>query len=56
MKRRKYTAEQKVKILREHFEKNISVPDICEEFRIHPNQFLTSFLNLKSVSKTVMRS
>ena len=30
MKRRKYTAEKKVKILREHFEKNISVPDICD--------------------------
>ena len=39
MKRRRYTPEQKVSILREHFEKNISVPDICEKHRIHPNQF-----------------
>ncbi|MFO7890540.1 MAG: transposase [bacterium] len=39
MKRRRYTPEQKVLILREHLEKNISVPDICEKHRIHPNQF-----------------
>jgi transposase-like protein len=39
MKRRRHTPEQKVIILREHFEKNISVPDICEKYRIHPNQF-----------------
>jgi transposase len=39
MKRRRHSPEQKVKIIREHFEKNISVPDICEKYRIHPNQF-----------------
>jgi len=39
MKRRRYSPEQKVKIVREHFEKNISVPDICEKYSIHPNQF-----------------
>ena len=39
MKRRRYSPEQKVKIVREHLEKNISVPDICEKYRIHPNQF-----------------
>ena len=39
MKRRRYSPEQKVKIIREHLEKNISVPDICEKYRIHPNQF-----------------
>jgi len=38
-KRNRYTPEQKVAILREHFEKNISVPDICEKYRVHPNQF-----------------
>ena len=39
MKRRRYSPEQKVKIVREHFEKGISVPDICEKYSIHPNQF-----------------
>ena len=39
MKRRRYTPEQKVKIVREHLENNISVPDICEKYGIHPNQF-----------------
>jgi len=39
MGRRRFTAEEKVSIIREHFEKGISVPDICEKYRIHPNQF-----------------
>ena len=39
MSRRRYSPEQKVAILREHLEKNISVPDNCEKHRIHPNQF-----------------
>jgi transposase len=39
MKRRTFSAEQKVMILREHFEKNVSVPDICDKYRIHPNVF-----------------
>ena len=39
MKRRRYSPEQKVTIIREHLEKNISVPDICEKYVIHPNQF-----------------
>ena len=39
MKRRRFTPEQKVAIIREHFKKNISAPDICEKYRIHPNQF-----------------
>lgn len=39
MNRRHYSPEQKVAIIREHLEKNIPVPDICEKFRIHPNQF-----------------
>jgi transposase len=38
MERQRYTSEKKVSILREHFEKNIPVADICEKYRIHPNQ------------------
>jgi len=39
MKRKRYSAETKVSILREHLEQNTSVADICEKYRIHPNQF-----------------
>ena len=39
MTRKRYSAEEKVKILKEHFEKKISVADICEKYRIHPNRF-----------------
>ena len=35
--RKRYTSEDKVGILREHLEKNIAVPDVCEKYRIHPN-------------------
>lgn len=38
MTRKRYSAEKKVSILREHLEKNISIADICEKYRIHPNQ------------------
>jgi len=38
MKRKRYSAENKVSILREHLEKNMSVADICDKYRIHPNQ------------------
>ena len=37
MPRKRFSSEQKVVILREHFEKNISIQDICEKYRIHPN-------------------
>ncbi len=37
--RKRYTPEQKVKILREYFEEKRSVADICEKYRVHPNQF-----------------
>ena len=37
--RRKYTAEQKVRILREHLENQVSVSTICERYQIHPNVF-----------------
>ena len=36
-KRKRYSAEQKVAILKEHLENDISIPDICEKYRIHPN-------------------
>ncbi len=39
MKRTRFSPQEKVRILREHLEKNITVPDICEKYRIHPNQF-----------------
>jgi len=39
MKRKRYSPEQKVSIIRDYFEKDISVSDICEKYRIHPNQF-----------------
>ena len=38
MKRQRLTPEAKVSILREHLENHISVADICEKYRIHPNQ------------------
>ena len=39
MTRNHYSAEEKVSILKEHLEKKIAVADICEKYRIHPNQF-----------------
>ncbi len=39
MMRKRYSAEEKVMILKEHLEKQVSVADICEKYRIHPNQF-----------------
>ena len=39
MKRKRYMPETKVSILKEHFEQNVSIADICEKHRIHPNQF-----------------
>ncbi|MBD3385109.1 transposase [candidate division KSB1 bacterium] len=40
-KRKRLSAEEKVAILRDHFENDISVADVCEKYRIHPNQFYT---------------
>lgn len=37
--RKRHSSEDKVKILREHFEQNLSVATICEKHRVHPNQF-----------------
>ena len=39
MGRQRLSAEAKVSILREHLENHVSVADICEKHRIHPNQF-----------------
>jgi transposase-like protein len=38
-KRTKYTAEQKVSILRRHFIEQIPVSDICEEIGLQPTVF-----------------
>ena len=37
--RKRYSPQDKVKILREHLEQKQSVADVCERYRIHPNQF-----------------
>ena len=37
--RRKFSSEEKVKILRLHLLKGKAVSDICDEHNIHPNQF-----------------
>lgn len=39
MKRKKYSASQKVKILREHLEEGLRVSEISEKYNLHPNQF-----------------
>jgi len=36
MTRKHYSAEDKVRILREHLENNISVSDLAEQYEIHP--------------------
>ncbi|MBD3377494.1 transposase, partial [candidate division KSB1 bacterium] len=33
-KRKRLSAEEKVAILRDHFENDISVADVCEKYRI----------------------
>ncbi len=37
IKRVTYTAEGKVKILREHLENQVSISELSERYRIHPN-------------------
>ena len=37
--RRRYSAEQKVSILREHLLDGRAVSDICDEHGLHPNMF-----------------
>ena len=36
-KRKQYTAEMKVKILREHLENQVSISELSERYGIHPN-------------------
>lgn len=38
-KRTHYTAEMKVKIVREHLENQVSMSDLCEKHGVHPNLF-----------------
>ncbi len=37
--KRKFTAEQKVRILREHLENQVPVSTICKRYHLHPNVF-----------------
>jgi transposase len=37
--KRKFTAEFKVQVLREHLENQVAVGKICEQYNIHPNLF-----------------
>jgi len=37
-KRKQFTAEQKVAIVRRHLVEKTPVSDLCDEFGIHPNQ------------------
>ena len=36
-RRKKYTAEMKVKIVREHLENQVSISELSERFGVHPN-------------------
>ena len=36
---KKFTSEEKVRILRLHFLENVSISDLCDEYSFHPSQF-----------------
>ena len=38
-KRKQYTPQQKVSILRRHFIDGVAVSDLCDEYGIHPTVF-----------------
>lgn len=38
-KRTRHTAEQKIRMLREHLENQVPVSEICQRHEIHPNLF-----------------
>ena len=38
-KRRRFTPEQKVSILREHFKNKVGVAELCRKYNINPNLF-----------------
>jgi transposase-like protein len=40
-KRRHFSAEEKVRILREHLLEQIPISDICEKYQVSPNQYYT---------------
>jgi len=40
-KRKQFTPEQKVAIVRRHLVENVPVSDLCDELGIHPNQYYT---------------
>jgi len=61
--KRKYSAEFKVTVLREHLENQESVGKLCEQYNIHPNLFylwkkelFTGALETFSKSKTGSRT
>src|SRR5579884_2413626 len=37
--KRQYTAEEKVAILRRHLIEKVTVPDLCDEYHLHPSVF-----------------
>ena len=39
IKRRKYSPEQKVAILRKHLVEGVAVSDVCDEYRVNPTVF-----------------
>ena len=38
-KRKRFTPEQKVAVIRRHLVENVPVSDLCDELGIHPNQY-----------------
>ena len=38
-KRKQFTPEQKVAIVRRHLVENVPVSDLCDEIGVHPNQY-----------------
>ena len=52
-KRKNYSPEEKVKILREHLEENVSVSDLCDNYKVTPVLFYRwkkeFFENAKSI-------
>ena len=37
--RKKYTAEEKVTILKEHLVNGVPVSDVCDQHQLHPSMF-----------------
>jgi transposase len=38
-KRRRFSPEKKLEILREHLKNKVSISELCERYGIHPNMF-----------------